>query len=239
VLPSTAAILHDNSAHGEDNYLVRSLGDNALLDAVMDGVTRRGGAQASRGLLDALEAAPLTSADDVIAVLEEVNRRFYQVGWGRFLLTTVSAALCLEGKLYAVSVGDSPVFLVRSDSFHQLSGRVRGVFIGASKQLSGLSRAEVTIESGDRLVLATDGVTDNVTSSELVDAVLGATSAAEAAERISTILTTRHAGGGLRAPLGRRFRDDDRTAIFRFFGAAGGLAESSNLPPPHGRSRPA
>lgn len=236
VLTSTVATLHDNSAHGEDNYLVRALGDHAFLDAVMDGVSRRGGGQASRLLVDALAAAPLTSADDVVAVLEEANHQLYQMGWGRFLLTTVAAALCLDGKLSVVGAGDSPVFLIRSDSCQQLSNDVPGVFIGARKQLVNLYRAEVTIEPGDRLVLATDGVTDNVTRSELVEIVRHTASPQEAAEQLSTIMTTRYAGGRLPEPLGGSFRDDDRTAIFRFFSAAGERARSINMSPPQWRS---
>ena len=42
MLTSTVAILHDNTAHGEDSYLVRKLSHHAFLDAVMDGVTGRG-----------------------------------------------------------------------------------------------------------------------------------------------------------------------------------------------------
>jgi serine/threonine protein phosphatase PrpC len=239
VLISTVATLHDNSAHGEDRYLVRVLGDHALLDAVMDGVTRRRGGQASRMLMDVLAAAPLTSVDDIVAVLEDVNQRLYQIGWGRFLLTTVAAALYLDDKLYLVGAGDSPVFLIRSDACQRLSSGVGGVFIGACKQLVNLYRAEVTIEPGDRVVLATDGVTCNVTSSELVDIVRRTAAPDEAAEQVSTIIATRSAAGRLPEPLGGSFRDDDRTAIFRFFSAAGERASSLNLPLPRRPSRSA
>jgi serine/threonine protein phosphatase PrpC len=220
--------LHDNSAHGEDNYLVRALGDHVLLDAVMDGVTRRGGGRATRLLVDALTVAPLTSVDDLVAALEEVNQHLYQIGGGRFLLTTVSAALCSDDKLSFVGVGDSPIFLIRANAFQQLSSPVRGVFLGACAQLVNLYRAEVTVEAGDRLVLVTDGVTDNIMSSELVEIVRSTTSPDEAAEQLRTIMAARSAGGRLPAPLRRRFRYDDWTAIVRFFSTPGheGLPES-------------
>lgn len=227
MLISTVATLHDNSAHDEDNYLLRDLGDNAFLDAVMDGVTGRAGAEASQSVLEALAAAPLTSPDDVVAVLEDVNDKCYRRGWGNFLMTTVSAALFQDDRLYVVGAGDSPVLLVRSDSFQQLSGHARGFVhagiakaIGASQQLVHLYRAEVTLAPGDRLVLATDGVTDNVTSDELVEIVRRAASPDEAAERINALIATRHQQGWLPEPLGGRFRRDDRTAIFRFFRTA-------------------
>jgi hypothetical protein len=204
----------------------------------MDGVTRRRGGQASRLVMDALSAAPLASVDDVVAVLGEVNQRLYQTGGGRFLLTTVSAALYRDGKLCVVSVGDSAVFFIRSDSCQQLCGSVRGAFIGACKQLVPLYRAEMTVEPGDRLVLATDGVMCNVTSSELADIVRRTASPDEAAEQLSTIIGARSAGGRLPEPLGGSFRDDDRTAIFRFFGAASGRARPNNVSPPRRQSGP-
>ena len=159
------------------------------------------------------------------------------MGWGRFLLTTVAAALYLDGKLYVVGAGDSPVFLIRSNPFHQLSSGMSGVFIGAGKQLVNLCRAEVTVEPGDRLVLATDGITDNVTSSELVDIVRSTASSDEAAERISTSIVTRHQGGALPTPFGRRLRADDRTAIVRFFTSAGELTTPIDTSPRGGNAR--
>jgi serine/threonine protein phosphatase PrpC len=221
VLTSRVATLQDNSAHGEDGYLVRALSEHTLLDAVMDGVTRRGGAQATRLLVDALAAATLTSAQDLVAVLGQVNHQLYQIGAGRFLLTTISAALCLDGKLSVVGVGDSRVFLIRSDTFRQFYSPMRGVFLGARAQLPELYRAEVTIEPGDRLLLVTDGVTDNIPSGELADIVLSATSPQEAAEQINTTMAIRSAGGPLSTPLQGGFRYDDWTAILRFFSAAG------------------
>jgi serine/threonine protein phosphatase PrpC len=230
VLSSTVATLHNNSAHGEDHYLMRALGDHAVLDAVMDGVTRRGGGQASRRLADNLAAAPLTSADDVVAVLEEVNRQLYQTGGGQFLLTTVAAALCMCEKLFIVGAGDSSVLLVRSESRQQLYQGIRGGFIGARKQLVDLYRAEVTIEPGDRVVLATDGVTDNVTACELVEIMRRAVWPDEAAGQLHSLLTTRQAEGRLPGPLGGRFRDDDWTAIVRFFEATSTRASTIDLP---------
>src|SRR5262244_2056614 len=88
---STVAILHDNGGHGEDYYVVRTLNDNMHLDAVMDGVTGRRGWEASQILADALTVVPLTSPADLLAVLEDVNQQLYRRGWGRFLLSTISA----------------------------------------------------------------------------------------------------------------------------------------------------
>jgi serine/threonine protein phosphatase PrpC len=226
MLTSTVAILHDNTAHGEDNYLVRTLSPHACVDAVMDGVTGRGGREASQEVARALAAASLTSPEAVVTVLEDVNSRFYQVSLGRFLLTTASVALCLGGVLHVVSAGDSSVLLIRPHAVQLLSSRARGFTqagvaraLGMRKTLRQLSRAEVDMKPDDRLVLATDGITDNITQDELVNIVRRATSPDQAVEHIQTLLASRRATGILPAQLGGRFHHDDQTAICRFFSA--------------------
>jgi serine/threonine protein phosphatase PrpC len=224
MLTSTVAILHDNTAHGEDNYFVRRLHDHATLDAIMDGVTGRGGREASQEVVNALAAAMPTSPEAIVAVLEELNQRFYQISLGRFLLTTASVALCLGNQLHVVSVGDSPVWLIRPDTMQLLSGDTRGFVhigiaraLGMQKTLRQLRRVDVEIVPGDRLVLATDGITDNMTQDELADMVRCAASPAAAMEQIQALMASRRAKGVLPEQLGGRFRNDDLTAILRFF----------------------
>ena len=220
MLSSRVATLQDNSTHGEDNFVIRELGDYAFLDAIMDGVTRRAGKQATRLVADALAVAMLTSADNLVAVLEQVNQQLYGMGRGGFLLTTVSAALYLGGKLTVIGVGDSPAFLVRSNALQQLSSARRGVFLGAAPQLQGLSYMEVSLEPGDRLVLATDGITDNIPSSQLAEVIRHSGSPDEATSQLKTIMDTQSAGvRSAAAPLQGRFRSDDWSAIVRFFSA--------------------
>lgn len=226
MLTSTVAILHDNTAHGEDHYLVRQLRPCASLDAVMDGVTGRGGREASQEVGRALAAASCTSPEVVVTVLEAVNRQLYQVSLGRFLLTTASIALCLDGVLHVVSAGDSPVLLVRSRTVHFLSSHERKFVragttgaLGMRKTLRHLSRTTVDLAPDDRLLLLTDGITDNVTHDELGDIVQCALSPDQAIEQIQTLITSRQTQGILPEPLGGRFHNDDRTAIVRFFRA--------------------
>ncbi len=224
MLISKVATLQDNSAHGDDSYLTRELGDNAFLDVVMDGVTGHGGQEASRTLKEALAEATITSMKDVEDVLRDVNEEFYQIGGGRFLLTTVSAALFTEGKLEVIGAGDSPIFIVGPDSYQQLAGRIGGFLhvgvaraIGASAELTGLTRSEMEGEPGTRLVLATDGISDNILIEDLADMVRQAASPEEAATNINGTIERYLEEGRMPERLGRRFRHDDRTAIFRFF----------------------
>lgn len=226
MLSSKVATLQDNSVHGEDSFLTRDLGNNGFLDVVMDGVTGHGGEEASTSLKEALAEAPLNTPDDVVAVLEEMNTEYYQVGGGRFLLTTVSAVLCLEDRLHVIGAGDSPVFLVDADSTQQLSGRVGGFLnvgvasaIGAGPALTNLTRLEVPVDPGIRLVLATDGLSDNMLLEDIAAMVRRAASPEEAAQQINSAMETVIQEGRMPKQLGQRFRHDDRTAIFRFFGA--------------------
>lgn len=221
---SKVATLQDNSAHGEDSYLIRDLGNNSFLDVVMDGVTGHGGEEASRTLKEALTEATITSLDDVEEILHSVNEEFYQIGGGRFLLTTVSAALFIGRNLEVIGAGDSPIFIVGPDSHQQLAGRVGGFLhvgvaraVGAGPELNGLARAQIEVQPGHRLVLATDGLSDNMLIEDLADMVRQAASPEDAAQNINEIIERYLEEGRLPERLGRRFRHDDRTAIFRFF----------------------
>ena len=221
---STVATFQDNSSHGEDNFLLRDLGDNSFMDAVMDGVTGHGGEEPSQSVVDALAAATINGPDDIVAALEAVNQEFFEVGGGRFLLTTVSIILYQDDKLHVISAGDSPVFHIIGDSTRQITGRMGGFLhvgvakaIGAMETLTNLARTELPIEPGTRLVLATDGVTDNMLVEELADIVRGSSSPDVAANNVNGMVESRLGEGGMPEQLVRRFRHDDRTAIFRFF----------------------
>lgn len=223
-------------------YVLRTLGDRIFLDAVMDGVTRRQGGEASRALAAALAAAPLQSAEDIVAVLEEVNQQFHQLGCGRFWLTTVAAALYVGGVLSVVSVGDSPIMLVRSESSHWFCSGLRGVYVGANRHLVHLYRAHAVLRPGDRVLLASDGVTDGVDSGALVDILRQAVTPEEATTGIRALLHARQAGGRASAPSGGYGQGDDWTAIVRFFGkpdeppeCIGGTVEHGDRQPPDGR----
>ena len=190
----------------------------------MDGVTGHGGGEASRELAEALAQADANTIDDIADLLNEMNDEFFQVGNGRFLLTTVSAALYRNGRLHVIAAGDSPIFLVTPDSHQRLCGRAGGFLhvgvaraIGAAADLGDLVRSDVNIEPGGRLVLSTDGVTDNMHADELAEIVRSSATPEEASERIEEIIAGRLVEGRVPEQLGVRFRYDDRTAIIRFF----------------------
>jgi serine/threonine protein phosphatase PrpC len=221
---SKFSTLQDNSAHGEDSLLTRDLENDDFLDVVMDGVTGHGGGEASRELAEALAQGEANDAADIVSILADVNDEFFQVGRGRFLLTTVSAALYRGGRLHVVAAGDSPIFLVTQDSHQRLCGRAGGFLhvgvaraIGAAAELGELARAEVDVSPGSRLVLTTDGVTDNMQADELAEIVRSSATPEEATQRVEEVISERLVEGRVPEQLGVRFRYDDRTAIVRFF----------------------
>jgi serine/threonine protein phosphatase PrpC len=227
MLCSTVATYHNNSVHGEDAYLLRPLPHGAFLDAVMDGVTDRRGAEASQAVREALASAVILSPDDVVAVLEEVNQRLYRRGRGHSWLTTVSAALYLDEMLYVVSAGDSPVWRLRPDTMQLLSSSVQGFLyagiaraIGARPRLGRLHRAQAKLEPGDRLLLATDGVTDHLIKDTLMAAIRSTVAPETAVEHIRALLATPCQGEMLSALLTGGVQPDDSTAIVRFFSGA-------------------
>jgi serine/threonine protein phosphatase PrpC len=224
MLTSSIATIHDNTAHGEDSFLIRDLGDGNFLDVVLDGVTGHGGNEASSSVADALNQIDIAGPDDVVAVLQEQNDDFYQVGGGRFLLTTASAAMYLDGKLHIISVGDSPIYVIRPDGYEQYSGRRGGIIrLGISKAVgaeAALSVFQTTLDlsSADRLVCCTDGVSDNLLGEELMDIVRGSGDAEAASQQVKALVDHHIEQGRDIRFRGGRFRHDDETAIFRFFG---------------------
>lgn len=226
MIASTYATFQDNSSHGEDSFLVKDLGNGCFLDVVLDGVTGHGGEEASTSVAKALDAATINSLEDVVKVLEDMNAEFFQVGGGRFLLTTVSATMYQGDRIYAINAGDSPIYHVRADSHQQLAGRVGGLLRpGGTKVIGGdakltLYRTELDTEPGDRLIVASDGVSDNLHVSQLVDIIRKASSTEEAAQMVKALIDL-HLEQGLAPELmGARYRHDDQTAIFRFFSAS-------------------
>jgi serine/threonine protein phosphatase PrpC len=223
-LASTVVTTQDNSAHGEDSFLSKELGNGEFLDVVLDGVTGHGGEQASNELREALDGGDLKNAADIISLLGEMNEDFYSVGSGRFLLTTVSAVLGRGDNIQVVSAGDSPVFLINKDGYEKLSGNAGGFLhvgvaraIGASEKLGAPAQVEITPAPGDRLLLATDGITDNMTIDELADVIRNASTPEDAAAQIEMTINERLTDGFVPATIGVRFRYDDRTGIIRFF----------------------
>ena len=89
--------------------------------------------------------------------------------------------------------------------------------IGASETLGAPAVMEITPRAGDRIFLATDGITDNMTIEELAEVIRNAATPEEASTKIEETIKERLQDGRVPETIGVRFRYDDRTGIIRFF----------------------
>ena len=181
----------DNSAHGEDAFLIRELSVTDSLDVVLDGVTQCEGGYASNFMVGVLQDASIESLSDLIDAIEQVNGILFQSGKGRNLLTTVSAALKMGDELHVINVGDSPVYLIRDGEIAELTTISKSnIFPGRVNSAVGINASliyeykVVTLRPHDRLILTTDGLMNNVFPEELLGIVGGAASPREAISAI-------------------------------------------------------
>src|SRR5262245_38106139 len=220
------AVFQDNSYHGEDTYVTRELNRHIAIDAVFDGATGRGGADASGYAAKSLQEAMVDTVDGITALLDMANQRLFQRGRGRFFLTTASVTLKIGATLHVLNVGDSPVFLIRGHDIISVTGTAQGpTFLGIANALGRHDKlfykaTNFSIEDGDRLVLATDGLIDNVAPSELLALIDAAPSPAQAVATLQLLLGEKKQGDKGRVDESGGFRRDDATAIIRYIGLA-------------------
>ena len=219
-----AAAYHDNSCHGDDAYVMRELQPHNVLDAVLDGATGRGGADASAYAAQMLQGTTVETFDELTSLLDLVNTRLFQRGKGRFFLTTAAVALKIGPLLHVVSVGDSAVFLIRGDDIVPLTlASVGPSFLGISNALGRRETLSykttcVSLSIQDRLVLATDGLLENVAPGELVALIGAAPSPVEAVSALQQLVCEKKRTNKGRVDDRSGFRNDDATAIIRYIG---------------------
>jgi serine/threonine protein phosphatase PrpC len=89
--------------------------------------------------------------------------------------------------------------------------------LGHSEKLSYAAR-HLTLRAWDRLVLATDGITDNIAPTELAALVQEARSPEAAIAALRTLLGEKRRGNRGRIGDHGGFLRDDTTAIIRYIG---------------------
>jgi serine/threonine protein phosphatase PrpC len=220
----SAGVFQDNSYHGEDAYVTRELNRHLAIDAVFDGATGRGGADASGYAAKALQEATVDTIDGLTMLLDMANQRLFQRGRGRFFLTTASVTLKIGSTLHVLNVGDSPVFLIRGHDILPLTGTAKGAtFLGIANALGrheklAYKATSISLEAEDRLVLATDGLIENVAPSELVALIAAAPSPEQAVVALRQLLGEKKQANKGRVDDSSGFRRDDATAIIRYTG---------------------
>jgi serine/threonine protein phosphatase PrpC len=230
-----ATAYQDNSCHGDDAFVTRELNSHMALDAVLDGATERGGSDASSYAAEVLRAATIESVDDLTVVLDRINQQLFRRGKGRFFLTTASVALKIGSALHVLSVGDSPVLLIRGGAIVPLTRMAQGqMFPGIANALGRHEKlsyrtAYTDLQPQDRLLLATDGITENVAPSELAALAGQASSPEEAIAALRQLLSEKARANKGRVDDRSGFRRDDATALIRYIGI-------SDQPAPSGSS---
>ena len=157
----------------------RNVTDRGALYAVSDGVsTVAEGHWASQLTVSRLsqffEAHNAASPETMTQLLSEIDWEIRGERKGR-AACTVAAAWVHGDSVHVFQVGDSHIFRVRNGSVDRLTttetsgGRKLDHFLGMGPAVSEVMEvAEHPVESGDALVLVTDGVTAHVDASDLV-----------------------------------------------------------------------
>jgi serine/threonine protein phosphatase PrpC len=89
--------------------------------------------------------------------------------------------------------------------------------LGRSQKLFYSAR-QITLQAWDRLVLATDGITDNIAPTELASLVQEARSPEAAVAALHNLLGEKRRGNRGRIDEHSGFLRDDTTAIMRYIG---------------------
>ncbi len=217
------ATSQNNSVHGDDSLITLAVDNTTNLDAVMDGVTDHGGAEASNAVKERLESIQPSTSGDIQNLLTELNSEFFQVGGGRFLLTTASIVVSTPSQLSLVAIGDSPVYVIREGEFAQLSGRIGGLLrLTASSAIGGqesltFQTFDATITAGDKLLIVSDGISDNLELDEIKKLMSDSKNPQELCEILESTSAQRTERGGTPSSMRGRVRKDDRSIIARFF----------------------
>jgi serine/threonine protein phosphatase PrpC len=133
-------------------------------------------------------------------------------------------ALKIGPTLHVISVGDSPVLLIRDRDIVPLPVTATGpTFVGVANSLGHQAKlsykvASISLQAQDRLVLATDGLIENVAPSELIALLGDASSPEEAVSALRQLLAEKKRDNKGRVDDRSGFRRDDMTAIIRYIG---------------------
>jgi serine/threonine protein phosphatase PrpC len=135
-------------------------------------------------------------------------------------------ALKIGSRLHVLNVGDSPAFLIRGHDIIPLTGTAQGAtFLGIANALGRQEKlayksTSLSLEAEDRLILATDGLIENIAPSELIAVVDAASSPQQAVATLRQVYAEKQQGNTGRVGESSGFRRDDATAIIRYIGLA-------------------
>ncbi len=157
--------LHDRN---EDAWCIHG-GDGsrgAWLFAVSDGISTAGAGDRASALTcerlgQVLDDGRTPTVTDLVGLLAEIDWELR--GEGRGVACTLATALLRPGTVDVVTVGDSPVFLLRGGELRRLGGQAGGGrlegYLGMGPRVAQVTRVtEEPVRPGDVIFLLTDGV---------------------------------------------------------------------------------
>ena len=223
----THAHYFDNRAHGDDAVLSRELNSDSVLDVVLDGVSTGVGSRASNLTIDKLNNGRVRNINDIVRLLQEANDELYDATRG-VSLTTATTALKVGDQLYVVNVGDSPGYIVRNGKIIDLTTMdkvpnnpaVVTNVVGFGPDFD-VHTKQLGLESYDKLVLVTDGVSDNLYPEEIARIVEHEKTPELAASALERLLNERLSSNKGREDVFGTFKSDDRAAVIRYLDTVG------------------
>ncbi len=226
---------HEHKHHGEDALLIRdvSLPENSFLAGVFDGVSEveeggrvvsGEGKPASSLTADFLAIGDIANISDVVKLLKQANAHLYETKGG-FARATATVALKIDDQLYVVNVGDSPAYLIRNGRIEKVLTTEDRVFGEPTSLTNSIGQDpergfkfhsyEDVLKPGDRIVMVTDGISDNVHQDELAKMVAASATPQLAKEGLVRLLAEKEKND-VGIEFGK-FKRDDRTGIFLYF----------------------
>lgn len=217
-----SAYLFSNNEHGDDAYLIQELGKESVLDAVLDGVSTGKGSVASQLTVEKLKNCKIKSLEDITKCLETANKELFKETQA-YSLTTLTACLKIGNQLYSINTGDSPAYLVRNGKMDELTmmDKLPGDLVTITNAVGigpefAYHTKKIQLKPGDKLILITDGISDNCYPEE-IEAVMKEETSDQAIETLKQLVQQKQNSNKGREDRFGHFKPDDATAIIRYF----------------------
>ena len=215
----TYAVYFNNAPHGDDALLSREISSSIVLDVVLDGVSNEQGSIASKLAVEKIKNGHIKNHDDILLLLQDANKELTGIS-----CTTVTATLKVGNHVWAINSGDSPAYLIRGKDSTELTTLDKSPYsLAAITNCVGIGAdfschvKEIEIQPGDKLVLLTDGISDNLYVEEIVEVVIGSNTPQETTSGIEKLLAKKKKENKGRTDMFGFFKNDDATAIVRYF----------------------
>lgn len=211
----------NNESHGDDIILTRVLSKYSVLDAVLDGVSMGNGKRGSQLTAEKLKRGVIENQVHLGEIVREANKELsYSATIGE---TTLTATLKIGNKLYVLNTGDSPAYLLRDKKVIELATLDKVHFhpamitmcVGMGDKFNYHSK-QIDLQAGDKLILLTDGITDNIYVPEIVE-IMGERTPKIVVKSLERLMNRKRSSNRGRQDVFNIFKNDDASAIVRFF----------------------